>query len=72
MEVAKGMLRLYGEEYFDFNIRHFHEELTERQGVKVGYSWTKALLQGVGLVKKARKRGKYRRRRERRPLPGML
>jgi len=72
MEVAEEVLRLYREEYFDFNVSHFHEELTERQGVKVSYSWTKALLQGAGLVKKAKKRGRYRRRRERRPLPGML
>lgn len=32
----------------------------------------KLALQGAGLVKKARKRGVHRRRREPRPLPGML
>jgi hypothetical protein len=29
-------------------------------------------LQGAGLVKKQRRRGMHRRRRPRRPLPGML
>jgi hypothetical protein len=29
-------------------------------------------LQGAGLVKKRRRRGPHQRRRERRPLPGML
>jgi hypothetical protein len=32
----------------------------------------KLALQGAGLVKKARKRGVHRKRRERKPLPGML
>ena len=32
----------------------------------------KQALQGAGLVKKRRRRGPHRRRRERKPLPGML
>jgi len=32
----------------------------------------KLALQGAGLVKKGRKRGTHRKRRARRPLPGML
>ena len=32
----------------------------------------KAALQGAGLVERGRKRGVHRKRRERRPLPGML
>jgi len=71
-DTAVKVLRLYREEYFDFNVRHFHEELVERHGISVSYTWTKLLLQEAGLVAKAKKRGQYRRRRERRPLPGML
>lgn len=71
-KTARLVLHLYREEYFDFNVKHFHEELTEKHGVVVSYTWTKGLLQGAGLVPKAKKRGVYRRRRERRPLPGML
>ena len=72
MATATKVLRLYRAEYFDFNARHFHEELSEVHKMEVSYGWTKALLQEAGLVPKAKKRGQYRRRRERRPLPGML
>lgn len=71
LETAEKVLRLYREEYSDFNIRHFHEELSVH-GVEVSYSWTKELLQQSGLVRRATSRGQYRRRRARRPLPGML
>ena len=37
-----------------------------------GYTWTKLHLQWKGLVAKAPRKGAHRRRRERRPLPGMM
>src|SRR5262249_52597347 len=40
--------------------------------IELSYTWVKAALQGAGLVARARKRGVHRKRRERRPLPGML
>src|SRR5262249_15485197 len=55
-----------------FNVRHFHEKLREEHGIRISYSWVKSALQGAGLVKKQRRRGTHRRRRPRRPLPGML
>src|ERR1035437_3090817 len=67
-EVEK-VLQLYGEKYFDLNVRHFHEKLQAEHQVKLSYSWVKGLLQGAGLVAKGRKRGAHRKRR---PLPGML
>jgi len=72
METAEKLLRLYREQYFDFNMRHFHQEIKEKHGISASYSWTRGLLQGAGLVLKSKKRGQYRRRRERRPMPGML
>ncbi len=66
------VLGLYREKYFDFNVRHFHEKLVEEHGIRLSYSWVKAALQGAGLVAKGRKRGPHRKRRPRRPLPGML
>ena len=72
METAEEVLRLYREKYFDFNVRHFHEKLREEHGIRISYSWVKSALQGAGLVKKQRRRGTHRRRRPRRPLPGML
>lgn len=71
-ETAQKILRLYREEYFDFNMRHFYQEIREKHGISLSYSWIRGLLQGAGLVLKSKKRGQYRRRRERRPLTGML
>ncbi len=70
--VLQEVLRLYREQYFDFNVRHFHEKLVEQHNIKLSYTWVKTALQMAGLVKRARKRGKHRKRRERRPLPGMM
>src|SRR3954453_8654248 len=36
------------------------------------YTWTKSVLQQRGLVKKAGKRSAHRKKRARRPLPGLL
>jgi transposase len=70
--VAEQVLGCYREKYFDFSVRHFHEKLREEH--RIGYSYTciKLLLQGAGLVEKVRQRGPHRRRRERRPMTGML
>jgi len=72
MKIAEEVLRLYGEKYADLNVRHFHEKLEEVHRIKLSYTWVKLALQGAGLVKKGRKRGVHRKRRPRRPLPGML
>ena len=72
VETVEEVLRLYQERYPDFNVRHFHEKLREEHGIELSYTWVKLALQGAGLVQKARKRGVHRKRRPRRPLPGML
>jgi transposase len=69
---AEEVLRLYQEKYADLNVRHFHEKLQEAHGIELSYTWVKLALQGAGLVKKGWKRGVHRKRRARRPLPGML
>jgi transposase len=63
---------LYREKYFDLNVQHFHEKLQAEHGIELSYTWVKQALQGAGLVARGRKRGAHRKRRERRPLPGML
>jgi transposase len=63
---------LYREKYFDLNVQHFHEKLQAEHGIELSYTWVKQALQGAGLVARGRKRGVHRKRRERRPLPGML
>ena len=72
LKTAEEVLRLYREKYFDFNVQHFYEKLTEEHGIELSYTWVKTALQGAGLVNRQRRRGKHRRRRPRRPLPGML
>ena len=72
MATAERVLALYQEKYFDLNVRHFHEKLREEEDIRLSYSWVKQALQGAGLVVRKKKRGTHRRRRPRRPLPGML
>ena len=72
LKVCEEVLRLYQERYADFNVRHFHEKLREEHGIELSYTWVKRALQGAGLVKRCKRRGVHRRRRARRPLPGML
>ena len=72
LATVEEVLRLYREEYFDLNIRHFHEKLRDKHKIHLSYTWVQKALQGAGLVAKRHKRGPHRRRRSRRPLPGML
>jgi transposase len=72
LTTVEQVLGLYRERYFDLNVRHFHEKLQAEHDIQLSYTWVKAALQGAGLVARGRKRGVHRRRRERRPLPGML
>ena len=69
---VERVLGLYREQYFDLNVRHFQEKLKGEHQIDLSYTWVKTALQGAGLVARARKRGVHRKRRERRPLPGML
>ncbi len=72
VETVKAVLRLYQEDYPDFNVRHFCEKLREEHQITLSYTWVKTALQEAGLVRKRSKRGPHRKRRERRPLPGMM
>ena len=72
LATVEQVLGLYRDRYFDLNVRHFHEKLREQHGIGLSYTWVKTALQGAGLVARGRKRGVHRKRRPRRPLPGML
>jgi transposase len=41
---VERVLALYRENYFDFNVRHFHEKLREQHGLALSYSWVKLAL----------------------------
>lgn len=72
MHEVERVLRLYREVYHGFNVRHFHGIVRRAHGVTLSYSYVKRALQGAGLVRRARARGKHRRRREPRPCFGEL
>lgn len=70
-ELAR-MRRLFREEYSDFTVKHFHEELRREHHYKLGYTVTRLALRSSGQVQPAPGRGKHRKKRVRRPLPGMM
>ena len=63
---------LYRTRYGGFTAKHFHEHLVKDHRFTWGYTWTKTFLQSKGLLAKAKRRGAHRRKRQRRPLPGMM
>jgi transposase len=72
LATVEKVLGLYKETYYDLNIRHFHEKLRDKHAIQLSYTWVQKALQGAGLVARRHKRGPHRRRRPRRPMPGML
>jgi transposase len=72
VEKLEQVLQLFRERYFDLSAWHFHEKLREVHGIRFSYSWVKKALQEAGLIAKRNKPGSHRKRRARRPLPGMM
>ena len=72
LALVEQVLGLYRDRYHDLNVRHFHEKLSDEHQIELSYRWVKQALQGAGLVARGCKRGGHRKRRPRRPLPGML
>ena len=69
---CEQVLGLYQTRYYDFNVKHFHEKLSEEHGIELSYTWVKQALQGAGLVARHKKRGPHRRRRPRKEMPGIM
>src|SRR3954462_5310936 len=47
VKTVEQVLQLYREQYFDFNVRHFHEKLVEDHGIELSCTWVnKALREG--------------------------
>src|SRR5438132_10818029 len=70
--VVDELCRLRCELYRDFSVTHFYQFATEKHGLRLSYTKAKSVLQEAGLAIKFKARGKYRRRRERRPMRGMM
>ena len=72
LNTLQQVCTLKREQYPDFTVQHFWEQLKSKHGLGISYTWTKITLQAAGVVEKSPGRGQYRRRRERRPLRGMM
>jgi transposase len=65
-------LELFDTRYWDFGIKHLHETLVAEHGFRRSYNWLRLTLQAHGRIRPAPRRGVHRRKRPRRPLPGMM
>jgi hypothetical protein len=65
------VIEVYRSRYLGWNVRHYYKGYQEGGG-KRSYTWMKNTLQSSGLVSRKPKRGVHRKRRDRKPLPGMM
>ena len=72
VDEARRMLTLYETRYTGWTVKHFHERWQTEHGGTRSYSWTKKTLQAAGQVVRAPRRGAHRKKRPRKPLPGMM
>jgi transposase len=72
VDEALQMVQLYESRYTGWTVKHFHERWHAEHGGSRSYTWTKNRLQAAGHVARARRRGAHRKKRPRKPLPGMM
>ena len=72
VDEALRMVTLYETRYTGWTVKHFHERWQVDHGGRRSYSWTKKTLQAAGHVARAPRRGAHRKKRPRKPLPGMM
>jgi transposase len=72
VDEALRMVRLYKTRYTGWTVKHFHERWHAEHGGTRSYTWTKKTLQAAGHVARAPRRGAHRKKRPRKPLPGMM
>jgi len=72
VDTVLEVLQLFDTRYWDFTAKHFHEKLVSDHGLTLSYNWVRLMLQSRGRLRQAPRRGAHRRKRERRPLPGMM
>ncbi len=65
-------MQLYDSHYTGWTVKHFHERWHTEHGGTRSYTWTKQRLQAAGHVPRASRRGAHRKKRPRKPMPGMM
>ena len=72
-EEVAALEALYRDGCEGWNVRHFHEEVyVGEHGGSRSDTWVKNRLQEAGLVRKGRRTGPHRERRDRKPAAGMM
>lgn len=66
------LVTLYETRSTGWTVKHFHERWRQEHGGTPSYTWTKQTLQAAGQVARAPRRGAHRKKRPRKPLPGMM
>jgi len=72
VDEALRMVPLYESRYTGWTVKHFHERWRQEHGGTRSSTWTKQTLQVAGQVTRAPRRGAHRKKRPRRPLPGLM
>ncbi len=72
VDTVMEVLELFDTRYFDFTAKHFWDKLVTEHGFTRSYNWLRLTLQARERIKRAPRRGAHRRKRPRRPLPGMM
>lgn len=71
VDEVMGLIDAYASRYRGWNVRHYYKYY-RGDGGKRSYTWVKNKLQSSGLVSRKAKRGVHRKRRDRKPMPGMM
>jgi len=66
------IVSLYRDRYKEWNVQHFHERAVAQHGLTASYGWTKSVLHASGEVRPAPRRGAHRKKRPRKPVPGLM
>jgi transposase len=67
-----ALSEIYRSRYRGWTVKHFFDFYQAKHAGQRSYTWVKNRLQQQGVVIRAKRRGAHRRKRERRPLPGMM
>lgn len=70
--LAQVIRELFKEKYINFNYKHFHEMLFEREQIHTSYSNVKRICGPLGLTKKPRRKKKARHYRKRYGAMGIM
>ncbi len=71
VDEVMALVDRYRSNHHGWKVRHFYSWY-KREGGTRSYTWVKNELQKAKVVKKGKKRGAHRKKRERSPLPGMM